>query len=239
MRLPVVPPPRMVAELEAGAIDGFCVGEPWSSVAVRQGTGSVVATAHDLWPHAPEKVLGVRLAWAERNAETHRALLRALIEAARWCDESENRSALLPALSDWIGAERAAIEPALLGRFVDAPGADPRAIPDFHCFAREDASFPWRSHAAWILVQMLRWGHIEKPIDVRDVAASVYRSDWYREAAADLGLVAPALDEKPGGPPGGAARFTGEDAVAYLSACTLHARRVSNDELRSAQRRRA
>lgn len=235
----VVPPPRMVEALAAGTIDGFCVGEPWSSVAVRRGTGAVVATAHDLWPHAPEKVLGVRLAWAERNAETHRALLRALIEAARWCDTPEHRAALLPALSDWTGAERAAIEPALLGRFVDAPGAAPRAIPDFHCFARADASFPWRSHAAWILVQMLRWGHVEKPIDVRDVAASVYRGDWYREAAADLGIAAPAYDEKPEGPPGAAAHFTGAAAVAYLAACEVHAQRVSNGELRSAQRRPA
>ena len=34
VELCVVPPPRMVAELESGAVDGFCVGEPWSSVAV-------------------------------------------------------------------------------------------------------------------------------------------------------------------------------------------------------------
>jgi ABC-type nitrate/sulfonate/bicarbonate transport system substrate-binding protein len=109
----VVPPPRMVEALEAGTIDGFCVGEPWSSVAVRQGTGSVVATAQDLWPHAPEKVLGVRLAWADRNAETHRALLRALIEAARWCTSREPLGAAAT-LSDWIGAERAPHQPALL-----------------------------------------------------------------------------------------------------------------------------
>jgi nitrate/nitrite transport system substrate-binding protein len=69
----------------------------------------------------------------------------------------------------------------------------------FHTFHRSAAGFPWRSHAAWIVTQMLRWGQIEKALDVRAVAAEVYRTDLYREAAADLGVPCPDVDEKPEG----------------------------------------
>ncbi|MEM1427276.1 MAG: nitrate ABC transporter ATP-binding protein, partial [Cyanobacteria bacterium P01_H01_bin.130] len=35
----IVPPPQMVANLKAGNIDAYCVGEPWNSLAVAQGLG--------------------------------------------------------------------------------------------------------------------------------------------------------------------------------------------------------
>ena len=87
----------------------------------------------------------------------------------------------------------------LAGGWVDAPEPalrDSLAAEGVHRFARFAATFPWRSHAAWIVTQMLRWGQIEKPLDVRAAAALVYRSDLYREAAAELGVPCPAQDEK-------------------------------------------
>lgn len=241
VRIGVVPPPRMVEALEAGEIDGFCVGEPWGSVAVQRGCGAIVATKHEIWSHAPEKVLGVRESWAERNADTHRALLRALLRAARWCDAAENRRELVRIAARAIGAPEASIAPALVER------------PDFVCFARFAASFPWRSHAAWILVQMLRWGQVEKPFDVRGVASDVYRGDLHREAAADLDIPTPIGDEKVEGAHAAAwvdaaglelgsdlfldgRRFDCDDVVAHLDAYAVHARRVDLDELASAQR---
>jgi two-component system, oxyanion-binding sensor len=239
VRILVVPPPRMVEALEAGAIDGFCVGEPWSSVAVQRGCGAIVATKVELWRRAPEKVLGVREEWAERNADVHRALLRALLAAARWCDEPTHRPGLVRIVARWIGAPEAAIAPALLGRLVCAPEAPPLHVPDFLCFHRFDASFPWRSHAAWILVQMLRWGQIEKPIDVRAVAAAAYRCDLHREAAADLGMPTPSGDEKiEGAAPDrflDGRRFDCGDVVAELADYAVHDRRVALDELAAAQ----
>jgi nitrate/nitrite transport system substrate-binding protein len=106
--LRVVPPPRMAAELAAGAIDAFCVGEPWSTVAQQRGSGEILLAAHDIWSHAPEKVLAVSLDWADRHPATHRALLCALLEAARWCDEPENRAQLarLLAAGGYVGAPR-------------------------------------------------------------------------------------------------------------------------------------
>jgi nitrate/nitrite transport system substrate-binding protein len=244
VQIRVVPPPRMVAALEAGALDGFCVGEPWNTLAVQRGSGVVATTKHDLWNFAPEKVLGVRLAWAEQHPEEHRALLRALLAAARWCDEPENRAPLaeLLAAPRYVGVPAAALAPSL-------------AAPSFHCFHRYAANFPWRSQAVWMLCQMLRWGQLEKPIDLRRVAAEVYRSDLYREAAADLGVPCPTSDEKLEGvhatswrAPGervdvelgadlvfDALRFDARDPVAYLAAHPIHDRVVRLDELAKAQ----
>src|SRR5690606_19610866 len=41
--LRVLPPALTVDALRAGEIDGFCVGEPWGSIAVAGGLGEVVA----------------------------------------------------------------------------------------------------------------------------------------------------------------------------------------------------
>ncbi|MCG6659312.1 ABC transporter substrate-binding protein [Halomonas campisalis] len=84
MELVVLPPPRMVATLREGAIDGFCVGEPWGSLAEHDGVGQIVAGGADLWPDHPEKVLGVTRSWARRYPATLTALIRAVVAASQW-----------------------------------------------------------------------------------------------------------------------------------------------------------
>ena len=64
---------------------------------------------------------GVRLAWAERHPEVHRALLRALLEASHWCDGAAHRPVLVRWLAARIGASEPVIAPSLLGRFARAP----------------------------------------------------------------------------------------------------------------------
>ncbi len=184
--LRVVPPPRMVERLDAGAIDAFCVGEPWNTLAVQRGGGRILLSGREIWGLAPEKVLGVKLAWAERHPETHLAMLAALIESAAFCDAPENREEVERALSETLGLSLEALLPSLAA--AESPGA--------HVFSRYAASFPWRSHAAWIVAQMLRWGQIERPVDVKETAERVYRTDWYREAALRVGHAAPREDWK-------------------------------------------
>ena len=43
LRILPLPPTQVAGSLKAGLIDGFCVGEPWNSQAVEEGTGWVVA----------------------------------------------------------------------------------------------------------------------------------------------------------------------------------------------------
>ena len=73
VRLVAIPPPLMVDSLRAGLVDGFCVGEPWNSLAVAQGLGSIVATQSQLFPRAAEKVLAVRAAFAEQRGALSRS----------------------------------------------------------------------------------------------------------------------------------------------------------------------
>ena len=90
--LVVIPPPLLAESLAAGRIDGFCVGSPWSSVAVAAGGGRIVATKAELWAHAPEKVLGVRFDFHERNGELLACLIRAVAQAQQWLDVPGNRA---------------------------------------------------------------------------------------------------------------------------------------------------
>ncbi|WP_368166123.1 CmpA/NrtA family ABC transporter substrate-binding protein, partial [Aeromonas sp. R9-1] len=90
--LSVTPPPQMPATLEAGTITGYCVGEPWNQQALAKGLGVPVITDAEIWDSNPEKVLGVTRAFAERYPNTHVRLVKALLRAARWLDEGENRN---------------------------------------------------------------------------------------------------------------------------------------------------
>ncbi|MBC7905513.1 MAG: ABC transporter substrate-binding protein [Rhodospirillaceae bacterium] len=177
VRLVVVPPPQMVAHLSAGNIAGFCVGEPWGSLAANLELGRIVATSNDIFAGRIEKVLGVTRAFADTNPETVTAMIKAVINAARWCDA--NPAELADILS----------QPAILNVPADVIR---KGQFTFHAHA---ANFPWRSQAIWYLRQMQRWGQCGD-MDVRRVAENVYRPDLYRLAALELGLAVPLTDYK-------------------------------------------
>ena len=173
----------MVELLEAGAIDGFCVGEPWNQLAVRSGAGRLVASSHEIWPNATEKVLGVRAAWAERHPATLLALLRALIEAGAWADRLENRLELarILAADAYVAAPLEALAYPLLGLVQEAPDRPPRPLPDAHVFHRRAANRPRVSHALRYAREMRRWGQTDRELS-RAEAAEVFRTDLYRAA---------------------------------------------------------
>jgi nitrate/nitrite transport system substrate-binding protein len=198
LRLIVVPPPQMVAHLSAGNIDGYCVGEPWNSLAVSLGLGRIVATSADIWSGRLEKVLGTTRAWADAHPETHKALLKALIEAARWADAPENRAEVadIVAKPSYVNVPREVAHASLLGEFRFAPEAVPAARPDFVVFHRYAANFPWRSQAIWYLREMRRWSHRADGENDRRIAEGTYRPDIFRMAALELGLSVPTVDYK-------------------------------------------
>lgn len=181
VRLVITPPPRMAAQLRSGEIDGFCVGAPWNAAAEADGSGEILVRTRELWPGVLDKVLGVSAAFAEREPEALQALLRALIRAAAWADEAENRPALarLLARPEFVGAP----EPVLARALVETPEAI--------IFHAGGANVPWPRHAEWLLAQMRRWGQIGPDVDAPAAAESVFRPDLYLQAAADVGAVSP------------------------------------------------
>jgi nitrate/nitrite transport system substrate-binding protein len=192
----VTPPPQMPATLDAGTIDGYCVGEPWNQVAVAQNIGVPVVTNYDIWPNNPEKVLGVTAGWAERHPQATLAVVKALIRAGMWLDEVDehgrfvNRKEAAEILSrpEYVGADAQIIANSMTGHFYFQK-TDRRAMPNFNVFFTGYASYPWYSDAIWFLTQMRRWGQIAEPKPdewYHEVARRVYRPDIYREAAEIL-----------------------------------------------------
>lgn len=242
--LRVVAPPFMVQRLEDGLLDGYCVGEPWNALAAGRRSGRTLVTKHEIWNHSPEKVLGVAEEWLTRHPATHRAMLRALLEAAAFADDPENTLEVAHVIA---GESFVAAPVGVVYRSLAAAGAA-GAGPVFH---RNAATHPWISHAAWLLTQMLRWGYVEKPIDIRALARRVYRPDLHREAAADVGLPAPLVDEKVEGVHGGSwiledasspiamgpdrffdgLRFYPDRILEYLERFAISSLRVRIDEL--------
>lgn len=198
--LSVTPPPQMPATLEAGTIDGYCVGEPWNQAAVQKGIGVPVITDEQIWHLNPEKVFGLRDDFASTNPGTTAAMLRAIIKAQQWldADNNGNRPEAVEILSrpNYVGADAEVIAASMTGVFTFEQG-DTRPAPDFNIFFREYAGYPFYSDAIWYLSQMRRWGQIaEDQTDdwYVETAAAVYRPDLYLEAANTLieGGVIPA-----------------------------------------------
>ena len=189
--LSVTPPPQMPATLEAGTIQGYCVGEPWNQAAVFKGIGVPVITDYEIWKDNPEKVFGLTAKFVEENPQTTIAVTKALIRAGKWLDESpENREEAVQILSrpEYVGADAEVIANSMTGTFEYEKG-DKRPAPDFNVFFKKFATYPYYSDAVWYLTQMRRWGQIsdEKSDDwYAETAKSVYRPDIYRQAAASL-----------------------------------------------------
>jgi ABC-type nitrate/sulfonate/bicarbonate transport system substrate-binding protein len=186
IRLVVVPPPLLVNAISTGQVDGFCVGEPWNSLAVATGLGCIVAATTDIWERSPEKVLGVCKDWAEANPQVLAALVRAVTRAAQWCDAPENHDELARLLSQprFVGTNASVLRAALGGRLPFLQGAPPEHRPEFIAFFRHNAAVPWPEHAAWYLSQMRLWGQIAPQARQSELALGAFRPDLFRDAVA-------------------------------------------------------
>ncbi|MBB3046417.1 nitrate/nitrite transport system substrate-binding protein [Litorivivens lipolytica] len=191
-QLSVTPPPQMPSTMEAGTIYGYCVGEPWNQQAVFKGIGVPVITDYEIWKDNPEKVFGVSKEWADKYPQTHIAVVKAMIRAAKWLDvnNNANRPEAVKILSKpyYVGADAEVIANSMTGTFEYEKG-DKRPVPDFNVFFRYNATYPYYSDAIWYLTQMRRWGQIaeHKPDSwYMETAKKVYRPDIYRAAAEEL-----------------------------------------------------
>jgi ABC-type nitrate/sulfonate/bicarbonate transport system substrate-binding protein len=132
IRIMPVPPSQVFPMLKLGCLDGYCAGEPWTSVAVQAGVGVCVATSASLAPLHPEKVLLVRKDFAEKRADEHERLIAALLEACRYCDQPENRNQIceLLALPCYVNAP-----PSSASKQASWGPLDPRMAEFVRCMA--------------------------------------------------------------------------------------------------------
>jgi ABC-type nitrate/sulfonate/bicarbonate transport system substrate-binding protein len=201
VRLTVLPPPQMVGQVRAGALDGFCAGEPWNTLAEQSGTGRIVAATAARLPGHPEKVLAVNRRWLARSPEVAVALVRAVLRACAFCHDPSHAGRVAEVLSrpgymdtpaDLLARSLSRKDSGGGGIGATAPSHDPAA------------TFPSATHAAWLLGQMIRWGHLP-PGPATDVIAAARASvagDVYRRAAGAVGIPCPDNDFPPMALPG-------------------------------------
>jgi nitrate/nitrite transport system substrate-binding protein len=217
VQLSVTPPPQMPSTLEAGTINGYCVGEPWNQQAVFKGIGVPVSTNYDIWKNNPEKVFGVT---------------KALIRAGKWLDENNgaNRTEAVQILSrpEYVGADANVIANSMTGTFEFEKG-DKRSMPDFNVFFRYNATYPYYSDCIWFLTQMKRWGQIQgaKPEEwYFETAKKIYLPEVWTKAAQLLveegHLSASDIPETDGFKPAtnefiDAMTYDGKDPIGYIN----------------------
>lgn len=188
VRIVIVPPPQVCQNLKVGNLDGFCVGEPWNSLAVQNRLGWTVATSTDLSRGHPEKILLVREEFAEKKAEQHLALMAALLEACAWCDQPENLNEVVSILCrpEYLNLPAKVILPSLSGRY-DYGNGRRETIEGFFTFHRHAANDPTPSKVEWIAENLVDNGFTRVTKPSAELCQRVFRHDLYQRARKMLG----------------------------------------------------
>lgn len=192
-----VPPSLMADAIKAGEIDAFCVGEPWGSIAVENGVGSLLLPGNEIWRFAPEKVLATRAGWSEEEPGLSARLIRAIWRAGRWLSDPDSRvlAAELLSRADYLNLPLEVVDRALSGSFAISPMGDQRNVKGFVEFHKGVATFPWRSQAQWIAYQLASRTGLDRAEAMQN-AKSVFRSDLHRNALAETGAEMPGASAK-------------------------------------------
>jgi nitrate/nitrite transport system substrate-binding protein len=183
-----IPPPQMFANMQAGKMDGFCVGEPWNAKTVKEGVGFTATNTQDIWKDHPEKVCAFTEAFAAKNPKTVKAVLKALHEASVWLDVMENREeqAKIVSAPTYINCPPEAILPRLQGKYDMGDGRKFKD-PNYMIFSERNCNYPQIKYGKWWLTQLRRWGFTDGAPDYEGVAKQVMRADIYEEAMKEIG----------------------------------------------------
>lgn len=191
-----VPPALMQAEMAAGRIDLFCVGEPWASRTVERGTGDYLLPGTAIWQAPPDKILAMRHEDVEAQRPIIGPLMRATWRACRWLAQPQNFLAASEILSrpQWLDVSAELLERVLSGQInVTASGAERQArMIEFHAGC---ATFPWRSQAEWIGAALARRHGLDVAA-ARRTARDVFRSDLYRAHLSGAGADLPSASSR-------------------------------------------
>lgn len=252
-RIIIVPPPQMVSNMRIGAMQAYMVAEPWNTRAIEgnDGIGFTFAQGREIWEGHPDRLLAVQESFINENPKTYRSLVKAMIEACRYCSDPQNREEVAELISQrsFTGAKPTLTRPAIMGEynyggfdgqkrviskpdettiFFDIPNA---LAAKEGAIAHNHSTFLWQSQSLWLMTQAVRWGQIPAiPANAEQIARQAWRTDLYREIAAEMGIECPADDYKvePGAVFIDNKPFDPSDPEGYLSSFEIRANKPSS-----------
>jgi len=216
-----IPPPQMVANMNVGKMDGYCVGEPWNLRAIADNIGYTVITTQKMWPDHPEKVCAFTEEFAVKNPKTVIAVLKALHLASEFNDKMENRPQVADVISrpTYINCPKEIILDRLLGKYDYGDGRKEQDS-NYMIFNQRNCNFPSRTYGYWWLSQFRRWGMVQGAPDYKGVSEKVMRPDLYSAAMKELGVKVTATDLAPAKLADGV--FDPKDADKYAKSFPIH-----------------
>lgn len=214
LRLIITPPPQMVSNTRIGAMQAYMVAEPWNTRAIvgNEGIGFTFLQGREIWQGHPDRLLAVRESFIDDYPKTYRSLVKAMIEACQYCSHPANRVEVATIISQrsFTGAAPKYTQPGILGHYnyggfdgqkrrVDSPETTlffdlPESLSTV---PHDHSTFLWQSQSLWLMTQATRWGQLsEFPRNAEDIARQAWRTDLYREIAAEMGILCPSEDYK-------------------------------------------
>lgn len=203
-------------------MQAYMVAEPWNTRAItgNEGVGFTFAQGRQLWEGHPDRILAVRESFIQENPKTYRSLIKATIEACQYCSKPENREEVAKLITDraFTGAKPktagAPIDkftaPGIVGNYnyggfdgKDRKVNTPETTiffdlpPNLATIAGDHSTFLWQSHSLWLMTQSVRWGQLpEFPKNAEELARKAWKTELYREIAAEMGIECPKEDYK-------------------------------------------
>ena len=223
VKLSTIPPAQMVADLQNGSIDGYCVGEPWNLRAADENIGFTIATDLEIWLGHPGKVLGVREDWAAAYPNTHIALVKALLEACHYCSQPEHGQEIREILAgrEYVSTDIAYIQMGETNTATTCSLDHPMRDYAHHQFYGDSGvNRPSRTEQLWIMTQLARWGDTPFPRNWVEILERICKVGVFSTAARELGLGDITYTRKAIQLFDGTV-FNADDPIAYLNSLAI------------------
>ena len=201
VKIITIPPPQMVANMKVGNMDGYCVGEPWGGVAVKQGIGFTQVASQDIWKDHPEKALVVNKEFSAKRRTDLVKVMKAVMEACKWLDVPSNRkkAAAIIGKAPYVNAPADVIEARLMGDYNLGCNQGVEIYDnDYMLFDKGGmVNYPRKSHAIWAMAQYVRFGYLKEAPNYTAIADKLILDDLYKEVAKSMNVKVPNDDMKP------------------------------------------
>jgi nitrate/nitrite transport system substrate-binding protein len=201
VKIITIPPPQMVANMKVGNMDGYCVGEPWGGVAVKQGIGFTQIASQNIWKDHPEKALVVNKEFSATRREDLKKVMKAILEACIWLDNPANRkkAAAIIGKAPYVNAPADVIEGRLMGDYNLGCNQGTEVYDkDYMLFYKGGTvNYPRKSYAIWAMAQFVRFGYLKEEPNYQAIADKLILQDLYEEVAKSMKIKIPADDMKP------------------------------------------